>query len=869
MNKYQVVLLFCLLITCGLPAYVSGQVSINQDNSDPDPSAMLDIKSTDKGLLIPRMTSSERDAISQPATGLQIYNTDHSVFNYYDGTTWLTSDSPWKTKGDSIYYDLGPIGIGTDAPTEKLTLAGGNFLHTAGGPTHVGAITGNATIAMDGAIGLYVSGKYAYVISKEDDGVEIFDISDPTNPDFLGAIFDDAITVLESPRDIQVSGKYAYIAAYNGVEILDISDPTNPTHVGAIKDDFSTILSSTTDIYVSGKYAYLTSVLENGVEILDISDPTNPTHVGSITDDATTALLGPSGIYVVGKYAYVTSIYENGVEVLDISDPSNPTHVGAIFDDATTELEGAYAIYVSGKYAYVTSVFDNGVEILDISDPTNPIHVGAITDNATTALDIPLGIYVSGKYAYVTSHNDDGVEILDISDPTNPTHVGAIFDDATTELDGPVSIVVSGKYAYVASLEDDGVEILDISGMDVPAANIGNITTNHLDVSEHAQVGNLSVREGLTVGIKGISVDGDLALQGQISMREGAYVGFIPVSDASGAMTWGDPTSIDFGSDDLGNHTATQNLELSNHNILNAGAVQAGAFFGDGSGLTNLAVDDADPVNELQNLSQVLTKGNNAGGVSLSNLGSVSGNSFVGDGSGLTNIPFDNLGNHTATQNLNLNSQNMNNGGTITAASFVGSGTGLTGINVNDADASSTNELQNLSQVLVQGTNAGGANISNLGSVSGSSFVGDGSGLTIAGPEIYHTSTDGATNYPNNDNWQDVSNSVILPNWSQGDLLKIEANLSLRLTTGNGVDPFGIRVKLDFNSCSEEYSNTINFTPPEGNNDHDNFTTVQYLDMLTLNFCSAGTLTITLQAQNSGDDTWSTQDRMLMITNLK
>jgi hypothetical protein len=51
-------------------------------------SAALDIASITKGILIPRMTEAQRDAISSPATGLQIYNTDDDVFNYWDGDSW-------------------------------------------------------------------------------------------------------------------------------------------------------------------------------------------------------------------------------------------------------------------------------------------------------------------------------------------------------------------------------------------------------------------------------------------------------------------------------------------------------------------------------------------------------------------------------------------------------------------------------------------------------------------------------------------------------------------------------------------------------------------------------------------------------------
>lgn len=50
-------------------------VGINSDGSLPDNSAMLDIKSTDKGLLIPRMTQAVREAIATPAMGLMVFQT--------------------------------------------------------------------------------------------------------------------------------------------------------------------------------------------------------------------------------------------------------------------------------------------------------------------------------------------------------------------------------------------------------------------------------------------------------------------------------------------------------------------------------------------------------------------------------------------------------------------------------------------------------------------------------------------------------------------------------------------------------------------------------------------------------------------------
>jgi uncharacterized protein (TIGR02145 family) len=54
----------------------------------PASSAMLDVQSTTKGMLIPRLTTAQRTAISSPVKGLVIYNTDTDCLNHYSGTRW-------------------------------------------------------------------------------------------------------------------------------------------------------------------------------------------------------------------------------------------------------------------------------------------------------------------------------------------------------------------------------------------------------------------------------------------------------------------------------------------------------------------------------------------------------------------------------------------------------------------------------------------------------------------------------------------------------------------------------------------------------------------------------------------------------------
>lgn len=106
------------LLATGL--LISSSVFAQKDNvgigtTKPDQSAVLDINSTNKGLLIPRMTLQQRNGIQNPATGLMVYQSDLlSGFYFYDGSEWkpLTAatsqnsvagtDGDWTLVGNSL-----------------------------------------------------------------------------------------------------------------------------------------------------------------------------------------------------------------------------------------------------------------------------------------------------------------------------------------------------------------------------------------------------------------------------------------------------------------------------------------------------------------------------------------------------------------------------------------------------------------------------------------------------------------------------------------------------------------------------------------------------------------------------------------------
>ena len=77
-----------LFLSIGILSQTKAQVGINTDNSNPHTSAILDVKSIDKGLLVPRMTTSQRTAITNPANGLLVFDSTTNSFWFYKSSTW-------------------------------------------------------------------------------------------------------------------------------------------------------------------------------------------------------------------------------------------------------------------------------------------------------------------------------------------------------------------------------------------------------------------------------------------------------------------------------------------------------------------------------------------------------------------------------------------------------------------------------------------------------------------------------------------------------------------------------------------------------------------------------------------------------------
>jgi hypothetical protein len=143
-----------------------GTLSVNAQNigigtTTPNIDALLDINSTTKGVLFPRMTTVQRISIPTPPNGLMVFDTDRNeLYQYISATfSWRTliNDSYWRRQSltrSRIGNSSDSVGIGTVSPTEWLDVNGNirsrNDMLADGRVIATGTVTGSGLITPGG-----------------------------------------------------------------------------------------------------------------------------------------------------------------------------------------------------------------------------------------------------------------------------------------------------------------------------------------------------------------------------------------------------------------------------------------------------------------------------------------------------------------------------------------------------------------------------------------------------------------------------------------------------------------------------------------------------------------------------------------------
>ena len=172
--KSKFLLLSFVLLFAGICVIQAQSVGIN---TVPAASAALDVSSTSKGILIPRMSTSQRTTgISSPAAGLMVYDNTLNSFYYYNGSAWAAvgggnSSTPVfsgsgliassNTNGNGTFHPNftgGAVGTATESDAHRLITASANTATLTAAAT--GTLSSSYTMSL--RRGTLVSGSYVY-----------------------------------------------------------------------------------------------------------------------------------------------------------------------------------------------------------------------------------------------------------------------------------------------------------------------------------------------------------------------------------------------------------------------------------------------------------------------------------------------------------------------------------------------------------------------------------------------------------------------------------------------------------------------------------------------------------------------------------
>ncbi len=294
MTDFKFTAIFLAII---LSQLAKSQVAINTDGLSPNNTSMLDVTSTTKGVLVPRMTTVQRTGITSPATGLLVYDTDTKSFWYYDGgwNNIAAGTSPLGvTSGGTGVSTISGLIKGNGTSPFTVAIAGTDYVSGLANPTGIigiAVVNGSATTAMrsDAAPAIDVSisptwtGTHTFNLGLSASGAAI---SLNTNSNFVTNINTGTSTGAVNIANGSAGGNVISIGNTTGATSTSINAGS-----GGLNLNTSAATNETTTLGTTGSAVFGSSTANSDkIAILPQSTITTAGFTGTITSADLTAL---------------------------------------------------------------------------------------------------------------------------------------------------------------------------------------------------------------------------------------------------------------------------------------------------------------------------------------------------------------------------------------------------------------------------------------------------------------------------------------------------------------------------------------------------------------------------------------------------
>ncbi|WP_139362200.1 NHL repeat-containing protein [Hymenobacter sp. CRA2] len=502
----------CLLCPLSLRAQ-----SVGVGTTTPDASAALDIKATDKGLLPPRLTSAQRAAISSPATGLLVYQTDGVAgYYYFSGTAWLNLST-------GIQPDAS--GLLPGAPTSGLvsTLAGSGQNNFTDGPATAAAFRAIRGVAVDAYGTVYVADQLSHRIRVIRNGV---------------------VSTLAGTGTAGSTDGAAASAQFNGP-------------VGVAVD------AAGTTVYVADLDNRKIRVIQGG----QVSTLAGTGAAGSTNGPAAAATFrGPFGVAVDAQgRVYVADYLANTIRLIQggqvstlagtgtAGSANGPAASAQFFQPYGLAVDAAGAVYVADQgNAKVRLIRDGQVSTLAGSGALGYADGPAATAQFTSVT----GVAVDGQGAvYVADPNSHRVRVV------RGGQVSTVAGNGTAgSTDGPGAAASFNTPIGLAVDRQGSVYVADYNGYKVRL--IGGATAPVPALSVNGQTLTVAGGNSVTLPTPTLTLSGQtLGISGSNSVTLPAPT--LSISGQTLTVAGGNSVTLPNNADNLGNHTATMPIRYS------------------------------------------------------------------------------------------------------------------------------------------------------------------------------------------------------------------------------------------------------------------------------------------------------------------